>query len=352
MIRLLLLAALAAAPPTLPTPAGGCVPPSPVTSAETPPPLRRLAPRTIWPVSRGGGVVVAVVDTGVSAAAVDLRGAVLPGTDVTGGPADSDCRGRGTALAGIVAARPRGGSGFTGIAPSSTVLPIRVTDADGKLTGDRIAAGIRAAADDGADVILVATGVTAPSGTLAGAVRYAAGRDALVVASAADSGTGVAYPAAYPEALAVSAAEAAAAPAAAGVDLTAPADGAFSIGPTGPGHYGVEGAGVAAAYVAGAAALVRSYHPGLTADQVRDRLEATARPVPGGPATLDAYAAVTALAPRGGPAGTMAAAAPITVPVPPGISTSARTALLTAAGAAAALLVFALAAAWRRRAPA
>ncbi|MEU4240063.1 S8 family serine peptidase [Actinoplanes sp. NPDC026619] len=359
MIRLLLVAALAAAPatpPTLPTPADGCVPPSPVTSTDTPPPLKLLAPREIWPVTRGAGVVVAVVDTGVSATAPDLRGAVRPGTDITGGRGDRDCRGRGTALAGIVAARPRGNAGFTGMAPAATVLPIRVTDADGKLTGDRIAAGIRAAASAGAGVILVATGVTTPNGALADAVRFAVSHDALVVASAADSGSGsaaaeppVAYPAAYPEVLAVSAAGATPAPAAAGVDLAAPADGAFSIAPSGSGHYGVEGAGVAAAYVAGAAALVRSYWPSLTAAQVRDRLETTARPAPGGPGTLDAYAAVTALAPRGAAAAALAPAAPIVVAVPAGVSRPARTSLLTAGGAAVALLAFALAAAARRR---
>jgi membrane-anchored mycosin MYCP len=75
-----------------------------------------------------------------------------------------------------------------------------------------------------------------------------------------------------------------------------------SIGPSGPGHYTVGGPAVAAAYVAGAAALVRAYHPKLTQAEVRRRLELTAEPplgggpVPGvGYGTLDLYEAVAAL---------------------------------------------------------
>ena len=72
------------------------------------------------------------------------------------------------------------------------------------------------------------------------------------------------------------------------------------MAPVGPGHYRVAGVPVAAAYVAGAAALVRSYHPELSAEQVRQRLERSAER-PANPALADAtgagmvdpYAAVT-----------------------------------------------------------
>lgn len=366
---LAVLAALppvASAPPTLPTGTTGCVGPSPVTATEAPWAHRLLAPGSVWPLTEGRGVLVAIVDTGVSAAAPALAGAVQPGVDIDGGRADSDCAGRGTALAGIIAARPVPGVAFTGLAPQARILPVRVTDAAGKITATRLAAGIRAATTAGADVILVAAGVPTPSGELAEALRAATASDALVVAAvnetpvtADNPDPPVAYPAAYDEAVAVNDVGpdgAAATPRGAGVDLAAPGAGTFSIAPAGPGHYTVSGAGVAAAYVAGTAALVRAYHPADTQSQVRARLELTAEPPPGGqrsPALgaglLDTYAAVAALDPRRatGPVGT--APGPIHIGQPPTASPAARIAAWAAvAAAAAAALTFAVALTLRR----
>jgi hypothetical protein len=260
-------------------------------------------------------VLVAVVDSGVSAKAGALAGAVRPGADVAGaGTGDRDCAGRGTALAGIVAARPVAGSGFVGVAPAATVLPVRIVDSRSNVGTDAIARGIRAATDAGADVILVGTGTKGSDAKLRSAVRAAVKRDVVVVAPVSDDvPTGVArrpppwYPAAEEDVLAVGGVgtegvPTEASPEEAGVDLLAPAAGAVSIGPSGPGHYTVGGPAVAAAYVAGAAALVRAYHPKLTQAEVRRRLELTAEPplgggpVPGvGYGTLDLYEAVAAL---------------------------------------------------------
>ncbi|MCM4084249.1 S8 family serine peptidase [Paractinoplanes hotanensis] len=277
--------------------------------------VRRVAPQAVWPLTRGAGVLVAVVDTGVSATAGALAGAVRRGADVAGpGTGDRDCAGRGTALAGIVAARPMAGSGFVGVAPAATVFPVRIVDGRGKVGTNAIARGIRKATEAGADVILVGTGTAHPDDTLRSAVRAAVERDVVVVASVSDDEpVGVAqrpapwYPAADEDVLAVGGvgtdgAPTEASPAEAGVDLLAPAAGAVSIGPSGTGHYTVGGPAVAAAHVAGAAVLVRAYHPQLTQAEVRRRLELTAEhPRGGGPApgvgygTLDLYEAVAAL---------------------------------------------------------
>src|SRR5262249_50358967 len=165
------------------------------------PPARGGAGR----VTRGDSVLVAVLGTGVSAAAPALAGAVLPGLDVRNGRlADTDCAGYGTFVAGLVAARPGDRSGFAGIAPAARVLPVRVTDDPGQVDPGALAAGIRAAVDGGATVLAVR--VSPPGGPrgLLAAARYAGQRDAGVVAAAdgtadrADGGTGRSYPAALP----------------------------------------------------------------------------------------------------------------------------------------------------------
>ncbi|TYB97640.1 S8 family serine peptidase [Micromonospora sp. WP24] len=306
----------AAEPPALPQVTGGCVGESPTVADTAPWALRRMLPSAVWPLTRGRGVVVAVIDTGVSAGATALRGAVRRGTDVVGsGAADRDCYGRGTALAGIVAGRPVTGSAFVGVAPEATILPIRIVDGKGKVAPGAIAAGIRAATAAKADVILLGVGTPAPDAELRAAIREAVTRDVVLVASVSDdtrpAGTTQKpapwYPAAHPDVLAVGGIDAKGvptekSPAESGVDLLAPAADAVSVAPRGDGHYTVAGPAVAAAYAAGAAALIRAHYPKLSQADVRHRLELTAEhplgswPAPSvGYGTLDLYHAVTAL---------------------------------------------------------
>ncbi|MGW0504405.1 S8 family serine peptidase [Micromonospora sp. NPDC003241] len=360
-------------PPALPTVTDGCVGASPVTVTGMPWAVARLGPSAAWPLTRGAGVIVAVVDSGVSATVPALRGAVSAGRDVTDGArADRDCLGRGTTLAGIVAARPISGTAVVGIAPAATVLPIRIIDRDGRVPPTGLADGIRAATTLGADVILVGTGRPGTDDRLASAVAEAVARDIVVVAAVDDRATPSSatapsawYPAAFPQVLAVGGIDPDGAPTedsppSAGVDLVAPATGAVSVAPTGTGHYRVGGPAVAAAYVAGTAALVRSYHPGLTQAQVRDRLRLTAEPpsVPGDPwlgaGTVDPYAAVTVIDPT--LAGTptrepvpAAVLAPVPAPDPAVRRAAVGTALLLLSTAVALLSVAILRRGRRRR---
>ena len=86
---------------------------------DTPAALVRLGARTAWGLATGRGVVVAVVDTGVADANAHFPdGVLLPGRSFVGGSPRSDPRTHGTAVAGIVAARPLGDrSGVEGLAP-------------------------------------------------------------------------------------------------------------------------------------------------------------------------------------------------------------------------------------------
>lgn len=181
--------------PELPNPSSGCVPASPSVQRGVGWAQARMAAPAVWPLTRGGGVTVAVLDTGVSPAAPALTGAVQAGVDVAGtgagvekgrpGRADSDCRGRGTFLAGLVAGRPVDGTDFAGVAPAATILPVRVTDARGKLTADTLAAGLRAAVTGGARVVLIAAAVATPTVALRDAVEFAVANNVVVVAAVA-----------------------------------------------------------------------------------------------------------------------------------------------------------------------
>ncbi|MET9535488.1 MULTISPECIES: S8 family serine peptidase [unclassified Streptomyces] len=318
------LPAVSSAPPS----AGGCVRPSKKHSDLTPWPQRYIAPSRAWPSARGAGVTVAVVDTGVdTGGAPALAGRVKAGPDVvSGGTAGKDCIGHGTFVAGIVAAGQKSGVGFAGVAPDARILAVRVTGADGSATADKVAAGIRAAVTGGARVVDVPLALNRGSASLTSAVRDAARHNVLVVAPAYGSSNlsqdaaPAAYPAALPGVLAVAGLapgggpDQKAAPATA-PDIAAPGTSLMSIGPGGSGNFSGSGADLATGFVAGTAALVDSYRPGLTAQQLTDRLISTAYPAAGdqsltGAGTVDPAGAVTAVLPTSAPRPTRPEPAP------------------------------------------
>ncbi|MFF2040321.1 S8 family serine peptidase [Kitasatospora sp. NPDC058170] len=269
----------------------GCTKPSDKGTERTPWAQTFLRPEAAWQLSRGAGVTVAVVGSGVDAASGVLEGRLALGPREFGpGGAGRDCVGHGTFVAGLIAARRQDGVGFAGIAPEARILAVAVTDEAGITTPDLLAKGIRHAVDGGARVIAVAVPVPVGGEDLAGAVQYARERGALVVAPAgtdpggsAGSG-GQAFPAAYPDVLAVAdlapdgsvgGGSDGAGPAGR-VDLVAPGDAVMSVGPGGKGYFTGSGPSFATAMVAGSAALVLGYRPELTPAQLLDRLKATA----------------------------------------------------------------------------
>ncbi|CAM5245149.1 S8 family serine peptidase [Streptomyces fumanus] len=305
----------------------------------------------------GAGVTVGVVGTGVSAKAGTLSGRVTaaPG-------ADSDCVGLGTFMAGLVAAAPRDGAAFTGVAPGARIYAARGTDETGAADAALVARGITAAVDAGCRVVVVGAALPSKTPALAAAVRHAAERDVLLVAPAVPDasvtadGTSSApagyWPAAAPTVLSVAdfgpdGSRATRAPLPPGVDLAAPGDQLTGIGPRGTGHYLASGASLAAAYTAGAAALVRAHRPELSAAQTKDRLERTG--YPGAPPRLDLNGALTGVLDTRRPSQT-APAPPLRVPEAAGDGgAAADRAALLAGGGVALLTSLAAAAAVRRR---
>ena len=179
----------------------------------------------------GGGVIVAVLDTGVAFGSgagfparrgLDLEGvSFLPGLDLVGGgpPFDegsgdnpSEPRfGHGTFVASQIAAQVNNGVSGAGVAPRVTILPVRVLGAGGSGTFSAVAEGIDFAVAQGAKVINMSLGASEGVGFLQAAVERAAAAGVVLVASAGneadepDPPSDVGFPARYPEVIAVGA---------------------------------------------------------------------------------------------------------------------------------------------------
>jgi subtilisin family serine protease len=318
-----------------------CQPANNVATRTVPWPQLALAPERLAGVSQGAGVTVAVVDSGVSAAAPALAGRVLRGvSEIGAGGANTDCAGHGTFVAGLIAGAKLRGSAFAGLAPRARIFPVRMlTDQAGgsrDVIPNLLAKAINDALDAGVDVIACVTPAPYGSAALRSAVARAARAHVLIVApvqtARAQEGD-VAEPAAYHSVLGV-----------AGVSrgggtmvvkpsilpkLSAPAGGVISIPPHGRGTIIGSDASLAVGFVAGVAALVLERHPGLTPDELTRRLVATATPLASGafPAEVgagmvDPWGAVTAaLPPANAKAPPKARRAPVRIelqPEPPG----------------------------------
>ena len=260
-----------------------------------------------WRTTKGQGITVAVLDTGVDDQHPDLAGNVLAGKDMVGFGAQRGDRAwarHGTAMAGIIAAHGHGvgnGDGVLGIAPEAKILPVRVILEDGdsartrarNTRGNALAEGIRWATDHGADVINLSLGDDSksahPEPAEDAAVQYALKKGAVVVASAGnggEKGDHISYPAAYPGVIAATAVDQNgthasfstrrwyATVSAPGVDVV--------IADPDDRYYEGWGTSAASAFVSGAVALIKAAHPGLSPAQIKKLLEDTARNAPSG----------------------------------------------------------------------
>ena len=160
-----------------------------------------------WTYTRGEGVIVAVVDTGVTQVE-DLQGTeFVPGWNfVTDSPDARDDHGHGTHVAGTIAQTTHNGVGVAGVAYRARIMPIKVLSGSGGGSVNGIAQGIRWATDHGAQVINMSLGGPYNSQILAKAVRYAHDKGVVVVCAAGNDGRGkVSFPAANVGAIAVAA---------------------------------------------------------------------------------------------------------------------------------------------------
>jgi subtilisin family serine protease len=282
--------------------------------------------RDAWQVTRGKGVTIAVIDTGVGKPPVTFDGAVTGGTDVSGsGTADGRTPvgvrdpNHGTWVASLAAGRGNpDGTGIVGVAPEASLLSISISfGAAGSVPFTKqIAEAMRWSVDHGADIINLSltTNTLTWDKSWDDAFLYAFDHDVVVVVAAGNRGSGtsiVGAPATIPGVLTVGGVDqtgiASRAASTQGITLGVMAASESLIGMSADGTVvRWDGTSGAAPIVAGAAALVRAAHPELNAANVINRLVKTAVPVPAmrskpdvlyGYGLLDANAAVTASVP-------------------------------------------------------
>jgi subtilisin family serine protease len=254
--------------------------------------------RSAWSTTRGKGITIAVIDTGVDGSVADLAGAVKGGTDYSGlgGSAgqlpvgDGSEANHGTMVASLAAGRGTGGlNGLIGAAPEATIMPISIGfGSQAKNSDEQVAEAVMYAVKHGANII----NMSLTRNTLAWpeswdrAFLYAMKHNVVVVAAAGNRGSGtteVGAPATMPGVLTV-----------AGVDrnrhasLDASAQG-ITIGVSAPseqllgavpgGQYVEwEGTSGATPIVSGVVALVMATHPKLDAANIINRIVKTASP--------------------------------------------------------------------------
>ncbi|MFC9586423.1 type VII secretion-associated serine protease mycosin [Streptomyces yangpuensis] len=277
--------------------AGECTFPMKKQIEDRPWALQRLLLDELWAQTKGkdksgASVRVAVIDTGVDRANPQLSGALDVGAgkdfvDPKGGDGTTDTVGHGTKVAGLIAARPQQGTGFVGLAPDATIIPIRQNDGQGKGNALSLSQAIDHAVSKGAQVINISQDTDAQlsaDSELGKSVQKAVAANVVVVASAGNDGLSgqkrKTYPAAFPGVLAVGASDrnneravfsqpgdfiGVAAP---GVDMVSTVPGF--------GQCIDNGTSFSAPYVAGVAALLRAEHRDWSAQQIVWQIQNTA----------------------------------------------------------------------------
>ena len=284
-------------------------------------------------ISTGKGVTVAVIDSGV-AEHRDLSG-VVSGSDFLkpGGDGRTDVTGHGTSMAGLIAAKGNSSQRALGIAPDAKIIPIRVLG-KGK-TIISLGPAIRYAISHQAKVINLSLGGGIEPDDIQG-VQEAVDADIVVIASAGNKpdDVGVTAPAFLDNVVAVSAVDrngkkAAISVSGDAVDVAAPGEDITSTNRDNGYNVGGKGTSQAAAIVSGAAALIRSKYPAMSAAEVVQRLESTAvdKGAPGvdpdyGHGIIDIVAALS----DGAGSGATASAAPTSTTAAPAPPTTATTA--------------------------
>ena len=270
-----------------------------------------------WVISRGAGVTMAFIDSGIDINHPKFAGKILASSynsysNQIGLNYVKDDLGHGTHVSGVAAASQNGDTGVCGVAPEANILmikannPVRVNE----FNMDAMLRGVNYAVNNGANIINISLGRIYSDGeydlernTIINAVTKGV---TVVCAAGNDRNDHASYPAAYPETIAVSAIKQG------GVfdseysnygpeiDLAAPGTKIYSTRKDG-GYMEMNGTSLSSPCVAGVAALIKSLCPHYTPQQVRAALSESARRVNAGKdnyygyGIVDAYGALQGL---------------------------------------------------------
>ena len=252
---------------------------------------KQIVVQNAWDRTRGSTAVkICVIDTGLLASHQEFSGTTrdLAGWDfVFEDSVPNDANGHGTHVAGIVGAQMNNGAGIAGTA-QTTIIPIRVLNAQGSGTTTDIAQGIDYCRTQGGHVASMSLGGGA-STTIQNAVVAYQNAGGLAIAAVGNDGCAcTSYPAGYSGVLGVAATDksnlkASFSNTGAAVDISAPGVAIVSSYITVSGcttnacYVYLDGTSMATPYVSAVAGLVKSYNSALTASQIASRLTGTAQ---------------------------------------------------------------------------
>jgi len=240
----------------------------------------------VWPTTQGGGVRVAIIDTGIDYSHPDLQGRYVGGYDFVNNDSDPrDDHGHGTHVAGVVAANANG-SGIQGAASQASLVGLKVLAADGTGYMSDIIDAVDWAMNQNVQVMNFSLGTTYHSPALETKLQEAQARGIFLVAAAGNTnGEALMYPAAYNSVISVSATDQNdnfASFSSVGAEVAAPGVAITSTVLNG-GYASWSGTSMAAPHVSASVALMISNNQ----TNIRERLHDTALDL--GSAGKDAY---------------------------------------------------------------
>ena len=245
--------------------------------------VERVNATLAWNNSTGKNVKIAVLDTGISNSHPDLT--VSGGINLVGKLKNNkwnDDNGHGTHVAGIIAAR-NNTIGVVGVAPDAQLYAVKVLDAYGSGYISDVIEGIDWAVQNNMDVVSMSLGTATYSQALNDTSANAYNAGIILVAAAGNSGDGnlstddVLYPAKFDSVIAVSAIDynnITPVWSADGteVELAAPGVDIYSAWLNG-GYVNASGTSMAAPFVSGVAALIKSKNLSMTPQEIRHTLD-------------------------------------------------------------------------------
>jgi len=254
---------------------------------ETPWGIARVKAPEAWATTRGKGVKLVVIDTGIDMTHPELSGIIKGGWNAISTAATfNDDNGHGTHCAGTIAAKDDD-KGVVGVAPAIDLYGVKVLDENGSGTFDDVIAGMLWAVENKMEVASMSLGANSGNQALADAVEAMRKGGVILIAAAGNSGGSVGYPAAYPGAIAIAASDSkdklasfssrgpSVAVIAPGVDVKSTYMG---------GEYDtLSGTSMATPHAAGLTALYVATHKGATPEAARAALAAASTKLPGVP---------------------------------------------------------------------
>lgn len=306
-------------PTPAPTPTPTPTPtPVPVTPTPTPTPevsislqpvpwgVARIGAPNAWSTSRGLGVKVAVIDTGIARSHPDLNDNLAGCLNfIQSWKTCEDDNGHGTHVSGIIAAEDNT-FGVVGVAPQAKIYALKVLDRRGRGYLSDIIEALDWSVSSGMQVVNMSLGTTSDIQSFHDAVTRAFNAGIVEVAAAGNSGpapNSVNFPGAYPEVIGVAATDASDnvpswSSRGPEVDIAAPGVNIYSTYLRGT-YTTLSGTSMASPHVAGTVALRKALGSSESPTQVKTVLQTNTDPLPFdttlvGAGLVNAYKVVTA----------------------------------------------------------